>query len=97
MPAVPRIARAVPQGKIIRPADGIPVVARLRWAHGEDEDVPAVAVAWTRDAVEIRWQNLDDVRTDWIPAGDVRRHLDDELDDSRRPPSSRGQLKKNRW
>jgi hypothetical protein len=97
MPAVPRIARAVPQGEITRPAEGIAVVARLRWAHGRDEDVPAVAVAWTREAVEIRWQSLDDVRTDWIPAADVRRHLDDPVDDSQRPPSSRGQLKKNRW
>jgi hypothetical protein len=97
MVAVPRFARAVPTGPVSRPELGIPVVARLRWAHGNDVDVPAVAIAWTQQAVEIRWQYQGDVRTDWIPAGDVRRNLDDPVDDSSRPPTSRGQLKKNRW
>jgi hypothetical protein len=97
MSAVPRIARAIPHGSITRPEVGIPVVARLRWASGQDVDVVAMAVAWTRDAVEVRWQHGDEFRTDWIPAGDVRRNLDDPPRDSGRPPSSRGQPKKNRW
>jgi hypothetical protein len=97
MSVVPRIARAIPHGKITRPADGIPVVARLRWANGQDVDVPAVAIAWTRAAVEVRWQHRDEFRTDWIPAGDVRRTMDEPRPDSSRPPSSRGQLRKNRW
>lgn len=97
MSGVPRIARAVPQGPVTRPPKGIAVVARLRWAHGRDVDVPAVAIAWTQEAVEIRWQNLGEDRTDWIPARDVRRGIDDPVDDSGRPPTARGQLKKNRW
>jgi hypothetical protein len=86
MVAVPRIARAIPKGDVTRPQEGIPVVARLRWASGHDVDVPAVAVAWTREAVEIRWQYQGDTRTDWIPAGDVRRDLDDPVDDSHQSP-----------
>jgi|tagenome__1003787_1003787.scaffolds.fasta_scaffold19033036_1 hypothetical protein len=97
MSAVPRIARAIPHGNITRPADGIPVVARLRWANGQDVDVVAVAIAWTREAVEVRWQNQDEFRTDWIPAGDVRRTMEEPEPDVSRPPSSRGQLRKNRW
>lgn len=97
MPAVPRIARAIPHGPITRPELGIPVIARLRWANGQDVDVAALAIAWTREAVEVRWQNHGESRTDWIPAGDVRRTLDEPVDDSRRPPTSRGALKKNRW
>jgi hypothetical protein len=97
MAVVPRIARAVPKGSVIRPEVGIAVVARLRWAHGYDVDVPAVALAWTAEAVEIQWQYLGELRTDWIPVDDVRRNLDDPVDDSDRPPTSRGQLKKNRW
>ena len=97
MVAVPRFARAIPQGSVTRPEVGIRVVARLRWAHGQDIDVPATAIAWTQQAVEIRWQYQDEIRTDWIPTGDVRRNLDDPVDDSHLPPTSRGQLKKNRW
>jgi hypothetical protein len=97
MSAVPRIARAIPHGTITRPANGIPVIARLRWANGQDADVAAIAVGWTREAVEVRWQNREESRTDWIPAGDVRRNVEEPPRDSSRPPSSRGQLRKNRW
>jgi len=97
MSAVPRIARTIPHGTITRPELGIPVVARLRWANGQDVDVLAIAIAWTRDAVEVRWQNRDESRTDWIPAGDVRRTMDEPLQDPSRPPTSRGRLRKNRW
>jgi hypothetical protein len=97
MSAIPRIARALPHGPITRPEIGIPVIARLRWANGDDTDVPALAVAWTREAVEVRWQNGDESRTDWIWAADVRRTTEAPVDDADRPPSSRGRLKKNRW
>jgi hypothetical protein len=97
MPAIPRIARAIPHGTITRPELGIPVVARLHWANGRDVDVAALAIAWTREAVEVRWQNRDEFREDWIPAGDVRRTVEEPVRDSERPPSSRGRLKKNRW
>jgi hypothetical protein len=97
MSAVPRIARVIPHGAITRPADGIPVVARLRWANGEDVDVVAVAIAWTRQSVEIRWQYYGEFRTDWISPADVRRTMSEPAPDPSRPPSSRGQFKKNRW
>lgn len=97
MSAIPRIARAIPHGTITRPAAGIPVIARLHWANGQDTDVAALAIAWTREAVEVRWQNRDESRSDWIPAGDVRRTVEEPPRDASRPPSSRGQLRKNRW
>jgi hypothetical protein len=97
MSSVPRIARAIPHGAITRPEVGLPVVARLHWANGEDIDVVAVAIAWTKDAVEVRWLNHDESRTDWVPARDVRRSLADPVVDQDQPPSSRGRLKKNRW
>ena len=97
MSVVPRIARIIPQGTITRPETGLPVIARLRWANGEDVDVAAVAIAWTRVAVEIRWLHGTESRTDWIAAADVRRHLADPPADADRPPTSRGQIRKNRW
>jgi hypothetical protein len=95
MPVVPRIARTLPRGPITRPDAGIPVVARLRWASGDDTDVPAIALAWTRDAVEIHWDYTGAPRTDWIAAGDVRRTTTEPAKDPNRPPSSRD-LKKGR-
>jgi hypothetical protein len=54
MAVIPRIQRAVPRGPITRPEPpGLPVFVRLRWHNGRDTDVPAIATAWTRDAVEI--------------------------------------------
>jgi hypothetical protein len=97
MSVVPRIARAIPHGTITRPAVGIPVIARLRWANGQDVDVAAVAIAWTSKAVEVRWQNHEESRADWIPAADVRRTVHEQPGSFERPPSSRGQLRKNRW
>jgi hypothetical protein len=90
---MPRIARAVPKGPISRPKPpGLPVFARLRWHDGRDTDVAAIATAWTRDAVEITWEAPGlGLRSDWIPAADVRRsapELDQQPD---RPPTSRGQ------
>jgi len=75
MPSVPRIARAVPKGPVTRPGKGIPVIARLRWANGQDVDVQAVAIAWTSEAVEIEWEQSAGAgrRQDWVPAPHVRR------------------------
>jgi hypothetical protein len=91
VPAVPRIARVAPGEPVTRPAEGIPVIARLRWLHGAIQDVPAIAVAWSRAAVEIRWQLEPDepLRCDWIAAGDIRRTLAEPPPNPDRPPTSR--------
>ena len=97
MPAVPRITRAVPTGDIVHPPEGIPVIARLRWPHGWD-DIPAIAIAWAIGAVEIRWE-LDrnaPLRSDWIPAGDVRRVWDAPADEDW-TPSTRDDVRIHRW
>jgi hypothetical protein len=98
MPSIPRIARAVPRGTITRPETGIPVVARLRWANGQDMDVLAIAIAWTQDAVEIGWEMAGvEHRTDWIPADHVRRSPDEPDRGGSEPPTSRGYNSKRRW
>jgi hypothetical protein len=75
MPDLPRIVRATPGGRITRPDKGIPVIATIRWHHGVDQEVLAVAIAWTAQAVEIRWEmeRGQGRRTDWVPARDIRR------------------------
>ncbi len=74
MTSSPRIFRSVPNGPATRADSPIPVVATVRWSTGEVMAVPAEAVAWTREAVEISWTPPGGpTRTDWIPAGDVRR------------------------
>src|SRR4249919_2393579 len=74
MGQAPRILRAIPQGTITRPEQGIPVVAILRWHYGENSEVSATATAWTRTEVEITWTTpWGDQRQDWIPADQVRR------------------------
>jgi hypothetical protein len=97
MAVVPRIARVLPKEPITRPEVSIPVVARLRWASGEDDDVLALAIAWTRQAVQIQWQYQGVTQTDWVDAGDVRRDLAAPVQDPSRPPTSRGSVKKNKW
>jgi hypothetical protein len=74
VPIVPRIIRADPKGRTTRPAQGVPVIARIRWLNGDVTEVRALASAWTRDAVEITWHVPGaGQRADWIPAQDVRR------------------------
>ncbi len=72
---IPRIARAVPQGPVTTTDQPIAVVATMHWASGSSTVEPAEAIAWTRDAVEVRWTppRDDQPRTDWIPAVDVQR------------------------
>jgi hypothetical protein len=57
MPAVPRIRRAdVDEADVYRPAQGIPVIATMEYAaSGIKEDVEALAIAWTRECVEVVW------------------------------------------
>jgi len=99
MPSVPRIVRVAPRGAITRPAQGIPVMARLRWHHGAEEDVPATATAWTRDAVEISWEVEPGtgLRSDWIPAADVRRSASQEPARVDVPPHTTAGKPRPRW
>jgi hypothetical protein len=88
IPSVPGIVRTAPHGPITRPAQGIPVLARLRWQHGREQEIPVIATGWTRDAVEIIWEvRVGDLRSDWIPATDVRR-ANDPLRPVNAPPDT---------
>lgn len=74
MASAPRILRVMPRGAITRPEHGIPVFATVRWANGADQQVPALAVAWTREAVQVEWEAPGSgLRADWLPARDIRR------------------------
>jgi hypothetical protein len=74
MSSLPRIVRAMPNGPITRPERAIPVHATIRWHMGKQIEIPAIAIAWTRDAVEVEWEMTGVARrSDWIPAHDVRR------------------------
>ena len=97
MASAPRIVRAMPKGSITRPEHGIPVFALLRWANGADHAVPAIAVAWTLQAVQIEWEAPGyGQRSDWIPAADIRRAgSPPPPSDPGRPLSRAG--RKNSW
>lgn len=99
MPSVPRIVRALPHGPITRPEHHLPVVARIRWHHGAEQDVPAIATAWTREAVEISWEVSvgAGLRSDWVPASDVRRSMDDPVSPVDVPPHTRAGKPRARW
>jgi hypothetical protein len=97
MPSVPRIVRAVPRGAITRPAQGIPVMARLRWHHGLEQEIPVTATGWTREAVEITWEvEVGELRSDWIPASDVRR-ASDPVTPVNVPPHTQAGKPRARW
>ena len=97
MATMPRIARAVPRGPVTKPEHGIPVIACIRWHDGRDTDVPAIATAWTPEAVEITWDAPGlGLRADWIPADDVRR-THEPPKDRLRLPTSRGRTGRPRW
>ena len=53
MTSEPDILRATPRGSITTPKVGIPVLATIRWRDGGEQDVPATAMAWTAEAVEV--------------------------------------------
>jgi hypothetical protein len=98
MPAVPRIDRAVPHGPKNHPEQGIPVIATLHWHHGVDQEVLATAIAWTRNAVEVSWEMEpgEGLRSDWIPAHDVRR-LGEAPKPVNLPPRTRAGTPRPRW
>ncbi len=74
MPSAPRILRLVPDGAVGQPSAPIAVLATMRWQTGGTLEVAAHATAWTQEAVQILWSPDGGApRTDWIPAGDVRR------------------------
>src|SRR3954454_2636815 len=75
MPAVPRIRRAdVDEADVYRPAQGIPVIATVEYAaSGITEDVEALAIAWTRECVEVVWSWKGEQQADWIEARCVKR------------------------
>jgi hypothetical protein len=75
----------------------MPVYAVIRWYDGRDTEVPAMATAWTPEAVEITWDAPGlGLRTDWIPAADVRR-TNEKPDTTPRPPNTRGRTTRPRW
>jgi len=87
MGSSPRIFRALPQGTVTRARSPIAVVATMRWSTGEVLAVPAEALAWTREAVEVSWTPPGGpTRTDWIPAADVRRAGGPPLRGTNAPP-----------
>jgi hypothetical protein len=113
MSTVPRIVRAAPRGPISTPEQGIPVNVLIRWYSGETALIPATAVAWTHDAVEIQWEAPElGLRRDWVPAEDVSRpdargrredenqpDLRHDLHERREemPPRNRAGNRKPRW
>jgi hypothetical protein len=99
MPAVPRIRRATPKGIPTHPERGIPVIARIRWNHGVDQDVPAVAIGWTSEAVEISWEmeTGEGYRTDWVSANDIRRPGEPAPDEEPQPPHTVAGQPRGRW
>jgi hypothetical protein len=99
MSSVPRIVRAVPHGPITRPEHSLPVVVRIRWHHGVEQDALAIATAWTRDAVEVSWEVTvgAGLRSDWVPAADVRRSMTDPVDPVAVPPHTQAGRPRARW
>lgn len=98
MHSVPRIVRAVPQGGVTRPEQGIPVLALLRWHDGREVEVPATATAWTREAVEITWDApAIGLHADWIPAEDVRRSAQSPRAPVERLPRATTDRPRSRW
>lgn len=92
-----RIQRAMPKGPITTPEHGIPMFALLRWANGADHEIPAIAVAWTRDAVQIEWEApAQGLRSDWISTGDVWRAGSPPPPQDAAPPRSRAGAKNRR-
>ena len=69
----------------------------IRWHSGEEAVIPAVAVAWTQDAVEVMWEAPElGMRSDWVPAGDVSRP-DARGRRAELPPRNRTGEPKRRW
>ncbi|WP_143447806.1 hypothetical protein [Kineosporia sp. R_H_3] len=98
MPAVPRFRRTEPTGPVTRAPEPIPVLATIRWHAGHATEEQALAVAWTRNAVEVTWTDpWGAERTDWVEASDVRRPGEPAraVENPDRPPRSSG--RRPRW
>ena len=68
------LRRLSPTGRVIRPEEGISVVATVRWGANGSAEVLAKATAWTANAVEITWiLPGSGSRVDWVPADDISR------------------------
>lgn len=64
----------MPRGRVVRPEDGIPVIATVRWGAEGAAQVLAHATAWTAEAVEISWiMPGTGARIDWVPVADISR------------------------
>ncbi len=63
-----------------------------------EQEVPATATAWTRDGVEVSWEVTigSGLRSDWIPAVDVRRSLT-EVSPVNVPPHTHAGQPRKRW
>lgn len=76
MPTMPRIDRAIPKGDVTVPTEGLPVWALIIWRDMglREEQVPAIAVAWTRSEVRVVWESKAFGRQeDWLPVTYVWR------------------------
>ena len=65
------LVEAIPVGEVTKAAVPYPVLATLTYqlGLGTVEDHPAMAVAWTRTEVLVRWGAAEV----WLPLEDVRR------------------------
>ena len=99
MPSLPRIVRALPRGPITRPAQALPVIVRIRWHHGTEQETLAIATAWTKDAVEVSWEVRTGagMRSDWIPVADVRRSIAETAPAAEPPPHTRAVMPTDHW
>lgn len=93
MPTIPRIDRAItPRGDVTRPEQGLPVWALICWREAggiREEEVPAIAIAWTREAVQVQWESQTfGPQTDWLPAKYIWRVGQERPMNPRWSPSS---------
>ena len=97
MPSVPRILHTVPSGPVAQASEPIPVIATLEWADMHTSETEALAVAWTREHVEIEWLWNGQTRRDWVAAWQVRRpgQPPKPVDRGNAPP--RLDTRKRRW
>ena len=99
MPVVPRIQRTLPNGPVTQAPEPIAVIATIRWHGGHTSEEQALALAWTRTEVEVRWTDPWGAdHEDWVPAEDVRRPgVDHSAPSEARQDSPRSTGRKQRW
>jgi hypothetical protein len=85
---LPRLRHVTPSGPVTPAASPIPVDAVITWYDGRHAPVEALAVAWTREQVEVEWTTpWGDLRRDWVNAYDVHRRSDENVGGSDGSPS----------